>query len=411
MNIFDDYTLQVELYGLAQDYSVLEILYLVSEPLLLAKTWKCIYWQKGKCHKLTVKNTKQLIHKLSQLQYNEIEIKSSQVVFLPNTNQSILFNFDGYLNISPTNEMWDSVWDDYFEDHAHEQRRMSYQSKEGSTRYSNVQQRPLFYEFSIPGIKSDNPDEILVKLIPTIVETIERNPIATSYFGGLEFHKNGFTNPFVNSLDSLAPWPGTYSLIGEYVDKLRPLTIASESLCRKIVQTLSLPEKSIIPLVPCKTTTTTTMAIVHIPYDIINDDRQKNVISSLLVPKNDSTATPRYGSAKGEFTLDGSLMCTLRRFKELTDQKIMPRLRGPCEYTVYLSIPEKYCVMLGIDPEDMIVSQVQKERKKLNEERFDLFFNQTPESWSIRERVRKVIEMLPITGSEYADFLIQHYLS
>jgi hypothetical protein len=408
MNMSNNYTLRFELYGLAQDYSALEILFFVSEPLISTKVWKCIYWQKGKCHKFTVKNPRQLIHKLSQLHYNEIAIKSSQAVFLPNTNQPILFDFDGSLDISPTNEMWDSVWDDYFENHIQEQRRMSYQSKEGSARYNNVQS-PLFYEFSIPYIKSDNPDEIFVKLTPIIVETIKRNPISTPYFGGLELHKSGVINPFINSLDFLAPWPGTYPLIGEYADKLRPLTIASESLCRKIVQTLSLPEKSIVPLVPC---TTTTMAIVHIPNDIINDDRQKDVISSILVPKDNSTIAPRYGSAEGEFTLDASLRCTLRRFKELTDKKIMPRLRsGYCEYTLELGIPEKYCVMLGIDPEDMIILQVQKERKKINEERFDQLFEQTPESWSIKKRVRKVIEMLPISGSEYADFILQHYLS
>jgi hypothetical protein len=408
MNIFDDYTLQFELYGLAQDYSVLEILYLVSEPLLLAKTWKCIYWQKGKSRKFTVKNMKQLIRKLSQLQYNEIEIKSSQVVFLPNTNQSILFNFDGYLNISPTNEMWDSVWDDYFENHAHEQRRMSYQSKEGSARYHNIQKYPFFYEFSIPCIKLDDPDEIFVKLIPIIVETIKRSPISTPYFGGLEFRRSRITNPFINSLDFLAPWPGTYPLIGEYADKLRPLTIASESLCRKIAQTLSLPKKSIVPLVPCKTTA---MAIIHIPYDIINDDGLKDVISPILVPKDDSTVFRRGGNDEGEFTLDGSLICTLRRFKELTEKKIMPILRGHCEYTLCLGIPEKYCIMLGIDLEDMIVLQVQRERKKINEERFDQLFEQTPKSWSDKERVRKVIEMLPISGSEYAEFIVQHYLS
>jgi hypothetical protein len=404
----DDYTLQVELYGLAQDYSALEILSFASEPLLLAKAWKCIYWRKGKCHKFTVKNLKQLVHKLSQLQYNEIAIKSSQAVFLPNTNQSIFFDFDGSLDISPTNEMWDSVWDDYFKDHVQEQHRMSYQSKEVSARHNNVQ-KPLFYEFSIPAIKSDNPDEIFEKLIPIIVETNERNPISTPYFGGLELYKSEVTqNSFINSLSFLAPWPGTYPLIGEYADKLRPLTIATESLCKKIVQTLSLPEKSIVPLVPCKTTA---MAIVHIPYDIINEDRQKDVISPILVPKDDSTVFRRGGNDEGEFTLDGSLICTLRRFKELTDKKIMPILRGPCEYTLYLSIPEKYCVMLGIDLEDMIVLQVQKERKKINEERFDRFFEQTPESWSTKERVRKVIEMLPISGSEYANFLVQHYLS
>jgi hypothetical protein len=409
MNMSNNYTLRFELYGLAQDYSALEILFFASEPLISTKVWKCIYWQKGKCHKFTVKNPRQLIHKLSQLHYNEIAIKSGQAVFLPGINQPILFDFDGSLDISPTNEMWDSVWDDYFEDHVQEQRRMSYQSKEGSARYNNVQS-PLFYEFSIPYIKSDNPDEMFVNLIPVIVETIKMNQIFTPYFGGVELHKSGVTNnPFINSLDFLAPWPGTYPLIGKYADKLRPLTIASEALCRKIAQILSLPKKSIVPLVPCKASS---MAIVHIPYNIINDDRQKEIISPILVPKDDSTVARCDENDKGEFTLDGSLRCTLRRFKELTDKKIMPRLRGGyCEYTLELGIPEKYCVMLGIDPEDMIVLPLQKERKKLNEERFDQLFEQTPESWSVKERVRKVIEMLPISGSEYADFILQHYLS
>jgi hypothetical protein len=382
------YFFQVEIFGLGNESNVLDLLRFPCAPILSSpKKWRLQYWSHGSVHTVSSVDRKKLIQENLSLQFNELSIYAKGVqTYFCDTQKS--FDFNATLHLSPTNKKWDSVWEYSLEDIQSEQRRMSYESQECSLRANDISHCPTLYEFTLPVGSVSNPDKILEDFMPTIANCLAVADIQCQYCGGLDLIPNNEIQ--INSIHTLAPWAKAYPMIGNLLDKPRPLTIAYESICHKIKNLLSLSDDSIIPV---SNSGDKKISIVHIPQSFFEKDNKNNPLSSLLISRDHTTKSFETGGMEGEYkTSRGFVFVTLRRLNELISKKIMPRVQD--DKTISLAIPLKYCKMLDIDPNDMIASIVNKQWSVMFENQLDLFYAKTPEEVNPRQRLLNAYNLM-----------------
>jgi hypothetical protein len=378
----------VELLGLGNEKNVLDLLYFPCESILTEPNkWQMQYWVKGKLHTISSANRKKLIEEKLPSCFNELSVKAKGV---KTCYQDSLFDFNAEFHISPTNEIWDSVWEYDLEPFQAEQQRMTYESQECSLRANQISQCPSLYEFTLHLGCVSEPDKMLKQFMPDIVRSLVAANISCRYCGGLDLIP--YNNKFrLHALHLLAPWPKTYPMIGELLDKPRSLTIALESVCNEIKTRLSLADDAIISIPNSKPQK---LSLLHIPQTILEKTELINQIMEFFVPKDINTKPSQtMGQNQDEYTNSrGFVFITLRRLNELIRQKIMPRVRS--DYTIFLHIPLKYCKLLDVDPDDMITSMASKEWVTMFENNLDLFYAQTSPDLDTKQRILNAYEMM-----------------
>jgi hypothetical protein len=388
MTLSNSYYLHTEIFGLGNEKNVLDLLYFPCESILTEPNkWQIRYWVKGKLHTISSADRNKLIEEKLPPSFNELSLSAKGV---KTCYQDSLFDFSAEFHISPTNEIWDSVWEYDLEPFQAEQQRMTYESQECSLRANQVLQCPSLYEFTLPLGCISEPDETLKQIIPDIICSLVNANITCRYCGGFDLIPcdNNFR---LNALHLLAPWPKTYPMIGELLDKPHSLTIALESVCNEIRNRLSLADDAIVSIPNSKPQK---LSLLHIPQTILEKTESINQIMEFFVPKDINTkASQTMGQNQGEYKNSrGSIFVTHRQLNELIQKKIMPRIRS--DYTIFLQIPLKYCKLLDVDPDDMIASIASKQWVMMFENNLDLFYAQTSPDLDAKQRILNAYEMM-----------------
>jgi hypothetical protein len=192
-------------------------------------------------------------------------------------------------------------------------------------------------------------------------------------------------------------------MIGEKLDCLRPLTIAPISLCTKIKNTLSLPDSAYYQC-------TDSLSLLCIPVEVIENELPLSV-SELLVPRNKTTQYQAIVSGSGDYVLPGGgIIRTRKRFNQLLDKKILPQLEE--DNTLFLLIPEQYCRLMNIDPDNMLVLPLVKETARKFESMLEQCFNDLLDIYDIKLRIWTAYENMLLKNDvhvTYFDLITELY--
>jgi hypothetical protein len=394
------YHIQFELFCTDQDSRIFEILKFPSEPLISSvEKWNCRYWVRGRTHSLSSNKITKIIDKLSSVTLNELSLYSKDIMIHLSESQLYKTKFNSHLDISPTSNVWDSVWDYEIDDLKHiqeEQRRMSYESNECSLRYNDIQKRPSLYTFSLILNETIN----LHDLIHPIAKTIYHANMNCNFLGGAKIISSESFG-YDDALSTLAPWAKTYEMIGNYLDCLRPIIIASDTLCRNIKNTFSLHENNLITI---SKQDSTPIGILYIPESILEDETSIKKVNKYLVAKDETTKNYSFKESIGEFILPhGGVIYTFRRLKDLMQKKILPRVHH--NQIVSLVLPSKYCDLLEIDQDDMLARIFQKRWIEMFTHSLDICFERLSEVSNMKERILLAYEKALKENSMYVAYL------
>jgi hypothetical protein len=349
----------------------LDLLRFPCDPFLsVTGKWKSSWWIKGKQGKATSSDRNKLIKEKLPMSFNKLSLSISNV----HVNfYETPFDFDGTFHVSPTSQIWDTVWEYNLDQIESEQIRMSFESQECSLRANNITQYPSLYEFILPLNTHVNPDEVLHDLLFPIARSFSNADISCAYRGGFDLITS-LNDIRFNTLQTLAPWSQTYQMIGDYIDKLRSIMIVPLSIGEEIKKRLHLSDDSIC-MIP--SSYSHQLTLVHIPQSTLKNIDQHNSLVDLCIRKDATTKSFEMGRGEGEYkTSQGAVFVNGQRMNDLIRKKIMPRIKE--SDTLFLIIPQKYCDYLKIDATKMIVWTVNKQWAKMFDDQLDLFFAQTP---------------------------------
>lgn len=355
------YTLNFELVALEYDASVLQLLRLPCMPVAQIQKIKAVYWQNGGKRSFTADSADKIISKLSNTSFNELEVHLKLADNSQNVNNLFESNRCHILfDISPSCSLWNTVSNDSYADNEAERNRISFQSYEVSLNMRAIK-RPSYCSFNIPTNCTSNPDDFLKSVIPSIIQMFVNSNITCTFLGGIECRTSGgqCAKYFTNLLPHLlSRWPYAYPMIGDKMDKVRPITIAPEILCEKIRCDLELPKESLYDL---PNTGSQPMALLQIPLFYWDNPTTITRLNRFAVPRNETTIYNRPANLEVRENTDCSdhSCWSYLKYTSLMDQNVLPPLPDECVFLFF--VPIKYCYLININPGDMLVHPVQKE--------------------------------------------------
>lgn len=379
--------LRLQLLSSAQDKLAVDALRLL-EPFV---SWRYVtlrsrWWAKGWIKGPAFSSIDGLVDGLSKHQVNEVEVafKVSVPYEIPPARFTVR-SIRCSLAISPTNSLWAQVTGFSLPRHEDELQRASYESREQSLKWSGIQNCPtlLDAQFEIDAVNSG--DELLRAFWEAIPGTVATSATWKSLCGCADLH-----DPMVfrgNILESLAPWPKTYPLLGGHFDDLHPILLGPISTCEALGEALGEqvrlrrmgpPEDSGI------------LGLLWLPLAVVGDPRTRALARPWLVPRGDSMKPRDLDSSRGEFRVGGKVFYSQRRTRELRAQGVLPTL--PRGFREFQLIASKYCLLLDIDSEEMPVELWQEPLITRAQQEIDRVFDALSVDIPLIERVWRAHE-------------------
>lgn len=370
---------------------------------------KASMWSMGKSKYKTASNINEIIEWAKFKKMNDIKISYE---FEPiNCKEDIITITDvqSLLTISPTNKNWVSTDEYRCKEHKNEQIRLSYESSSKSLHINSIKIKPTILE-SVIKITSNKDIKDIYKWVfdlfqhslkqvlrvkgmsgyislRNIEEEIKLDNLTDvqylNYIKDNPLKKNEYS--MFNILDRLAPYPKTYSLLGTYFGDLYPMLIGNYNLCKGLKEVLGEGAR----FAEVKSNSSEQYGIVWIPSNVLRNKKTREKASLYLVKQNESTAAKKDNKDKkpslGEFELkDKSIHMTRKRSKKLLKEGIIEEI-NPFHY--YLWIEEKYCQIIGVDPDEMVVHYLQEEFVKLMRNEIDSEYNELSEQSDLKQRI------------------------
>jgi hypothetical protein len=135
------------------------------------------------------------------------------------------------------------------------------------------------------------------------------------------------------------------------------------------------------------------------------NDKSKILCKQWLVPRDTSTAAKRtLDPSLGEFKVGSAVLYTKSRNDQLEAKQLLPSL--PSSWLYDLVILPKYCDMLGIPQDDMLVHWWQKEPRTKMIEDIDAAFEKLPQDLPLAKRIWLAHESVYRNGYLRKDVLL-----
>ncbi len=249
------------------------------------------------------------------------------------------------VRISPTSSLWAPVKGLVLSDRESEAQRASYESRELALKWNGVSACPTLLEavFEVR-LQADDALEGTWEALP---ESLPECEGWGKVFGCVDVLEPEFFQGDV--LETLAPWPRSYSLLGTRVDDLHPILLGSVELCERVVDAVGAAAR--VKRIPCGDRDV--LGAVWLPAGLVADQGVRRSAQSLLVPRDSSTAPVGLDDSRGEFRVAGHVFYTAKRLRELKAADRLPTL--PPGFRHFPLIATRYCTALGIEPEEMVV--------------------------------------------------------
>lgn len=344
--------LRLQLLSQAQDESAFELVRLLG-PLV---SWPQVKprmraWARGWVRRKggRLKTMDALIQALSEHAANEIEIafEVSEPYSLGKSGLSV-DSIRCVLKVSPTNSLWASVRGFVLSGREDEARRASFESRELALRWNEITNCPTLLDV-VCETDSDLDGEHLLHAFWTVLpQELPASDTWTGTSGCAELLAETHFHPDV--LESLAPWPRAYSLLGHRFDDLHSILLGQLSTTDGLARALGHGVE--VKRITCGSSQES-LGVLWLPNDMLNDPEKRVCAQPWLVTR-DSTTTPlELQAGRGEFRVGSHVFYTQRRLKELDASGRLPTL--PSGFRRFPLVATKYCAQVGIDPEEMLV--------------------------------------------------------
>ncbi|MEJ6950103.1 hypothetical protein [Natronospora cellulosivora (SeqCode)] len=308
------------------------------------------------------------------------------------------------LTMSPTNNRWSLTNGYTCKNNSDERKRLSYESMSQSLKWSSIKIKPSIYEIrlQINSIKDINYiykwvynlllDKLKILLLEKGISAYisVRNmeeAIRVSKLTDAQYLKyinecppeNEYT--MLNIINRLAPYPKVYPLLGKQFAFLYPMLIGNYKLCKSVKEALG----NEVKLSEIKNNCQEKYGLLWIPDNILKDNKKRKAAMSFLVKQNECMKKRKAEDSIGEFKLkDNSIYFTQKRHRELVETGIIE------EYSTYsyiLMLDSKYCNMIGINPDDMIINLIDNKIVNQLKEEIKIEFNKLSNELDIKKRI------------------------
>ena len=371
---------RVQLLSLEKATGVLDLLGFPAQLLLPNRSRiRARWWSRGELHKKRFNRVDELIKLLRPRQLNEIEVAYEPVPYdLADASVRVTSAISA-LKVSPTNKLWAPASGFTLENPKAESVRATYESQELFVKWNGLESRPSLLE-TVFEIESRSPfDELSSALYLALSKSIPSTIVCMGVSGCGDLLKDGV---FIEDiLGALAPWPKAHPLLGSLFDDVHPILIGDPSLCQELATTLGSAVNNTV--VHCNDNQHA-VGLLRIPAEVLESPDIKSKTERFLVPRDVSTS-PDTGGSREEFRLAGRIFRTQRRNRELAENGLLPTL--PAGFTYFLLVDRKYCDMLGLDPESMLVELWQEPLVEKVRREVDEAFSKLSNEPSLPERV------------------------
>jgi hypothetical protein len=290
----------------------------------------------------------------------------------------VIHKITNYMLVSPTNLLWAPTSGYEPSSYNDKATRRTYESKERSLKWNEISIYPTLLESVIELQGSTVKDKMHQKMLNLLSRSIPDALLANTITGCAELDEHSELIGFINILNQLAPWPKTYPLLGERFDDLHPILIGSLPLCTNLASAFG-------DAVKLETLSSTegeqVLGAVWLPEAILQEPNSRTIAQQWLVPKDQSTAPRQRDSTLGEFKVG----FTARRWRELSERGMTPQI--PHGRRLLHVIQPQYCLMIGIDPDDMLIRVLQDEIARELEQEIDACFTELPVEMPLVQRV------------------------
>jgi hypothetical protein len=222
-----------------------------------------------------------------------------------------------------------------------------------------------------PGITTDRFAQMLLNMLEAVPADLE-------VFGVAHFHNEAEKAyaPF-ETLEYLRPWAKTYNDLGKRFGYLSEWMLGRFEVLACMAANISMSDLVV--------TSRRNSAILHIPRDLLQGESLPG-LEPFIVNRSGETRAYRPGHGKDEFVF-GAPHFTRKRYEYLLATDRIPTKPWFPHNMVLPVVADNYCQMMGIDPQNMLVSETYDYLWQDFQSDVDQFFLETEESSPIIDRV------------------------
>ena len=397
----------VQLISLCQDARLLDLLYFPYRGLVPSNIkYKVKYWTHGNTEHIQTKNLDDCIHQLDQMKVNYVEIAYKATPHVISGSNLTILKVASKLNISPTSSIWEPTTHYKAAQRKDERIRMSLESNEISAGISSSLY-PSLLEIYIDFDSSSNKDESLSMMHQLIASCIDQRVVNILSAGCADLLEGSGADRQFNILDEVASRINDYSILGERFDKLHSVLIGSLTTCREIKNLFASQSKVVLLEIPDSSRGSNLLGCLKISDSVLSKKISEKLVQPYLISEPLSGENSTKSSNSGEFEIGSSRIkvFTEKRWRELAAQGAFPYLQD-YERLVHVIQP-KYCFMIDIHPDNMIVNFLSAEIAVELEHLIDAYFLELPVDIDLTERIYLAHEKAwkEFGGSDYIDFV------
>ncbi len=383
--------IHIELICNAQDGLALDALRVTDAPLLPEGGWrKIVRHSGGSTFRHTIASSDALIRRLASSPFNELGIKIGPVPFRLLQSGVNITQVAGGFRLSSTNALWSEprTWPRPFNQTAF-RAGASYGCTRAIQKLVGSHSCPSFLNLYLTAdepVQTDETCRVVGDVIASALANL-RHPELVSGYADLLPQSRAQTIWLDDIWGRLARHPRAIPMLGSRFDKLHNVLFGDAALCSDLREMLG----DAVRLSPVTTQGRGhVVSVVAIPEEILTDPAAAERARACLVPLDASTEEDP-ANLEGTFRLPTRTFETHRRFVEFQDERFptLSELRAR-EYWV---IAPKYCQMMGIDPDDMIVHCAPEGGVRYNgvpwltQAEVDAAFDALPEGMPLEERI------------------------
>lgn len=375
-----DWVFRIQLISLFQNQEVLNLLRFPSHHLLPQKFQiEASFWSKGHTTKIQhlFEDIESVISEFLNKKVNKILLSYYPFPYRLPKSDLLIKKINAQLDVSPTNLLWETIFGYEPSSAGNRAIRRTFESKEISLKRNSISSYPTLLDCSIELQTSLSKDKAYQKLFDLLPSFIPIELIDNSTVGCAELLSKKHPTGFLNILNNLAPWPKTYLLLDQFFDDIHPILIGPLSLCNRFVDIFDDLRLSIV-----SKNSEDILGVVLFSEASLQEPDNRIKAQALLVPKDQTTASSDGQENELE---EMRVELTGRKWRELSMKGMVPQLLQG--WSIFQIIQPKYCLMLGIDVNDMFVRVMQDEISNNLKQEIDSNFEELPPDLSIVERV------------------------
>ncbi len=343
-------------------------------------------WQIAKHNSIKIDD---YINSAEQTKHNSITLTSRTRPVLKTSLPHRLVRAYQDMRVSPTNSLWfpAAAWPAAKITENHRtffgQRGLEYALKE-----SDVAAYPTYVSTHLRYDTTGGAADFEEWFFRSIVEGMNNGALKYADYVGASFDPDPETTRHSGAGGSvdfdLSGWPKAFCMLGEFVDGLHPIMVASLNTCQALRGLLG----DSLELCELQSRPGAERGVLRVPESIVLEHQRSSLIGLWLVPRDETTAYRRWwGESKGEFIIARQPCYTLRRYKELLSADKIPSPPFPGSPVVSLLVQARYCEMIRIDPEDMLLVWRYEATQRECQAQIDAYFTALPDFIPVRERV------------------------